>query len=486
MNPRRLLALLILLAFSSTCQAGWLENTLESVGQQLGNRAVNDAGSSAYDAAKGGVREAVKKKSVDENSGAQQQSPASPASGQETVRSTADSAATTNGPLRPAPTEKLTVNPGFRDWGPTTIAGTTILGGNSSGNGGLFAVDLSTGKVKWTSRPTGTAHGNPFVATAPAVSGDIVITPMGNTLVALSLATGKEVWRGPATAQGATVVVNSGMAYVLGEDSNFYALDATTGREKWKKGFARSGSCDSVPIVRDGIVYLSGSVLVTPADANRAASYYLHLFALDANTGQERWRYPSAPQGITGGVCFSQPIVTADTFFAVGGQTLYAVNLATGRERWQPIEVRRPVEGQVRAVKVHGLVDAGSVLVGLTSGFLIAFDKATGQTAWEIPGQYRETSPSTAVAGRVLYFQGHPGACPAAEVQGRILYSGGRPVIETAALTSGTLNALDLDTRTILWSFSRPTAEPNWPFGFVTPVDGGLWVDSYQALVKLQ
>lgn len=41
------------------------------------------------------------------------------------------------------------------------------------------------------------------------------------------------------------------------------------------------------------------------------------------------------------------------------------------------------------------------------------------------------------------------------------------------------LNALDLDTRAILWSFSRPTAEPNWPFGFVTPVGGGLWVDSY-------
>jgi len=32
----------------------------------------------------------------------------------------------------------------------------------------------------------------------------------------------------------------------------------------------------------------------------------------------------------------------------------------------------------------------------------------------------------------------------------------------------------------------RPTAEANWPFGYVTPVDGGLWVDSYQALIKLQ
>ena len=59
-------------------------------------------------------------------------------------------------------------------------------------------------------------------------------------------------------------------------------------------------------------------------------------------------------------------------------------------------------------------------------------------------------------------------------------------MIEAAALPPGTLHALDLDTRAILWSFSRPTAEPNWPFGHVTPANGGLWVDSYQALVKLQ
>jgi len=72
-----------------------------------------------------------------------------------------------------------------------------------------------------------------------------------------------------------------------------------------------------------------------------------------------------------------------------------------------------------------------------------------------------------AVAGNVLYFQGSPSTKP-------------------AAMARGTLYAFDLDTRTILWAFSRQTAEPNWPFGFVTPVDGGLWVDSCQAIVKLQ
>lgn len=383
-------------------------------------------------------------------------------------------------PLRTTPTEKFTVNPGFRDWGPTTVAGTTILGGNVNQRGGVFAVDTLTGKVKWTSRPTG--NGNPWVATAPAVSGDIVITIMNNTLVALSLATGRQVWRGPATKQSATVAVSSGLAYVLGDDGNFYALEAATGRERWKVGFRRAGSCHALPIVRDGTVYVSVAILTRPADANRSAEGSEYLFALDANTGQERWRYPEAGSR---GACLEQPIITADTFFGVQSQALYAVNLATGRERWKPVEVRQPVDGRVRGVPVGGLVDAGSVLIGMTPGALIAFDKASGKTVWEIAGQYDVGSPSTAVAGNVLYFQGHPGASTAAtEFQGS--YSGGRPVLVPATLPGGRLNALDLDTRKILWSFSRPTVEPNWSFGSVTPVDGGLWVDSYQALVKLQ
>ena len=62
--------------------------------------------------------------------------------------------------------------------------------------------------------------GTASVSTAPAVSGDIVITPCAEghpgAVVALSLATGKEVWRGPDPARGAIVAVNSGLAYVLG------------------------------------------------------------------------------------------------------------------------------------------------------------------------------------------------------------------------------------------------------------------------------
>ena len=388
-------------------------------------------------------------------------------------------------PLRTAPTETFTVNPGFRDWARTVLAGTTIIGGNSSNRGGLFAVDTVTGKLKWSFRPTGTASGNPFVATAPAVSGGVAIAPMGNTLVAVTIATGREAWRGPATALSAAVAADGGLAFVLGEDANFHALDAATGREKWAVPFPARGSCRSLPVARDGTVYVARNVVVKTGDANRAAEYSRHLVALDASTGQERWRYPASPAG-TAGICVDEAIVAGDTYFAVGGQTLYAIDLKTGRALWPPIEVRAAVDGRERSFELAGLVDAGAVLVGVTRVSLMAFDKATGRIAWQVPGQYRESAPSTAIAGGVLYVQGHPGAKPTIEVQDRVVYQGGKPVEQTPVLPGGRLNAIDLATRTVLWSFSRPTAEANWPFGYVIPVDGGLWVDSYQALVKLQ
>jgi len=388
-------------------------------------------------------------------------------------------------PLRTTPVEKFTVNPGHRDWGPTVLAGTTIVGGNSSNRGGLFGVDTVTGKLKWALRPVRTASGNPFVATAPAVSGGLVIAPMGNTLVAATIATGREAWRGPQTAQSAAVAVDAGMAFVLGEDANFHGLDAATGREKWAVPFPARGSCKSVPVAKGGTVYVTRNVLVKAADASQPASYARHLVALDANTGEERWRYPASSAGNVN-VCISEGVVSGDAYFAVDGVTLHAVNLTTGRGLWQPVEVRAPYDGRERAFPVAGLVDAGDVLIGVTQVAVVAFDKATGRRAWYIPGQYRLNAPSTAVAGGVLYVQGHPGAKPTTETSGGIVYQGGKPVEQTPVLPGGHLNAIDLATRTVLWSFSRPTAEANWPFGYVTPVDGGLWVDSYQALVKLQ
>lgn len=390
-------------------------------------------------------------------------------------------------PLQTAPVEKFTVNAGVRDWGPATLSGGLLLAGSPSGSAGLFAVDTTSGKLKWRFNP---ARINGSVSTPPAVAGGLVLAPFGaanpGAVVAVSLATGKEVWRGPDPATGSAVVTHADLAFVMGKDGQLHALDAATGRPVWQLAFARkSSSCISWPVQRDGMLYLTATVDPVAGDtASRASS---HLFAVDGRTGQERWRYPAAPsREAPAGVCLNQPLLSGDTVFGIGGNSLHAVDRFSGQPRFAPVPVRHVVEGRERGIDVRGLVDAGDVLVGVNKHYLVAFNKHSGRMAWDVPGQYSMSNPATAVAGRVLYVQGHPGAAQAPDIAGRILYVGGKPVESAPVLPSGVLRALDLDTRKLLWTFSRATAEAHWPFGSVTPVHGGLWVDSYQAMVKLQ
>ena len=369
-------------------------------------------------------------------------------------------------PLRTPPTEKFAVNNGNRDWGPSTIAGNLIVAGGPSGGAGLHAVDLTTGKLKWSYHP---ADLNGSVSTPPAIVRDLAIAPYGaanpGAVIAVSLTTGKAVWRALDPATNTTVVAANNLVFVQTKDQNFVALEAATGKEVWRRAFSKRRFCTARPAAHDGVVYISLGVDAVAGDASRPDGF--DLLALDATTGQERWRYRAAAEYGSAGVCLTAPVVTASTIYGWAESRLYAVDRASGRERWKPMETRAMVDGRMRLVEVTGLMDAGAVLVGMMPSALVAYDKSSGKTAWELPGTFSVSSPSLAVAGSVLYFQGSPQTKP-------------------ATASRGTLYALDLDTRAVLWSFSRVTAEKNWSFGAVTPVNDGLWVDSYKALVKLQ
>ena len=199
--------------------------------------------------------------------------------------------------------------------------------------------------------------------------------------------------------------------------------------------------------------------LVKPADANRAArstpdtcSRWMRIPVRSG--GDIPWRRLAAGPA-------RAAHRHADTFF--GGERARrstAVNLATGRDRWKPPRFARPVEGGT-VPPVFGLVDA----VRADRPHHARRSRVRQGLGQDRVGDSRSIPrerPSTAVCGRVLYFQGHPGAKPADEKQGTI-YVGGQPVEPSPALPRGRLNALDLDTRAILWSFSRPMQEPNGP-----------------------
>lgn len=368
-------------------------------------------------------------------------------------------------PIRIAPTEVLTVDVGNRDWSPAALFGTTLVAGGPSGKAGLFGMDAVSGKVKWTFRPVDFGAS---VSTVPVLVKDLVIVPMGaatmGAVVAVSLATGKLVWRALDPMLDADVAVSVSQVLIMGKDGALHALDAATGREQWRAQLSdESRGCATRPLVSDGVIFLTAMVNTSAPGEPRAYA----LLALDALNGHERWRTIVRLDGEPGSVCLTQPILDGSTLYASGDHAIFAFDTQTGRPRWTPTERKGMVNGKLRYFKLSGLVDAGRTVIGMSDTSMVAIEKSSGKVAWELPGAYTPSRSSLAVAGSVLYFQGSP-------------------LIAPAKAERGTLYAFDMERRELLWSFSRPTAVANWAFGPVLAIDGALWVASQKAMVKLQ
>jgi outer membrane protein assembly factor BamB len=369
-------------------------------------------------------------------------------------------------PLRTVPTEKVTIRTNVRDYGPATLAGTTLYVGNPTGGGALFAIDTVRNRVAWTFRAQGISSS---VSTAPVVVGDLVIAPFGAALpgavIAVSKGTGKEVWRAVDPSASSAVVAEGNRLFVVSKECTLHALDAATGRELWKTPlrFVPGGSCSTSPVVRDGSVYAQIMARAPEGTAGWPDARYMAAF--DAATGAERWRHRPLHPDYRQGAAPGAPVVTDRGVYFPGENALYALDRATGQPLFAPVFLRRPIDGRERAVALDSLFDAGPVLVGATKTSLIAFDKDTGRIAWELAGAFKIDNMAFAAAGPVLYFQGGLDGAPA---------------------FPGTLHALDMTTNTRLWSFQRTGKDPEWTFGHVVPVDGGVWVDGHAAMLKLQ
>jgi outer membrane protein assembly factor BamB len=82
--------------------------------------------------------------------------------------------------------------------------------------------------------------------------------------------------------------------YVGSYDGYFYAIDVTTGNEKWK--FATKGSKEPISTEAEtGPVEGSPGAIVSSPAISKGVVYFGstddHLYALDANTGKEKWEY---------------------------------------------------------------------------------------------------------------------------------------------------------------------------------------------------
>jgi outer membrane protein assembly factor BamB len=147
-------------------------------------------------------------------------------------------------------------------------------------------------------------------------------------------------------------------------DSYFYALDAATGKEKWRFHGGEDSLMHNQVGFQSSPAVVNGTVYTGCRDSN--------LYALDAATGKEKWRFSNDLSW----VITSPAVADGKVFFATSDSSLYhVVDANTGK----PI-VRQ--QGKGFMFSSPAVVNA-VVFIGVLNGTLEARDAKTGDLLWD-------------------------------------------------------------------------------------------------------
>ncbi|OKI48731.1 serine/threonine protein kinase [Streptomyces sp. TSRI0281] len=175
----------------------------------------------------------------------------------------------------------------------------------------VLAVDAASGRVSWHFESPAVFLSPPAFAPGPAVTGGgVYLADYLGTVYALDASTGKDRWRIATEARQSIepVLVAAGNVHV-GSGSALYTLDAVTGTPKWR--FAAGGDVVGSPVVADGRVHFGSADHV--------------LYTLDAAGGQLRWKLA------TGGEITGSPVAQAGVVYACSkDRCVYALDALKG------------------------------------------------------------------------------------------------------------------------------------------------------------
>ncbi|WP_327244918.1 outer membrane protein assembly factor BamB family protein [Streptomyces sp. NBC_01320] len=175
----------------------------------------------------------------------------------------------------------------------------------------VLAVDIASGLVRWHFESPAVFLSPPAFAPGPAVTGGgVYLADYLGTVYALDATTGKDRWRIATEARQSIepVLVTAGHVHV-GSGSALYTLDAVTGTPKWR--FAAGGEVVGAPVVADGRVHFGSADHV--------------LYTLDAAGGQLRWKLA------TGGEITGSPVAKGGVVYACSkDRCVYALDALKG------------------------------------------------------------------------------------------------------------------------------------------------------------
>lgn len=209
---------------------------------------------------------------------------------------------------------------------------------------------------------------------------------------------------------GLRPVSDGNLIYAASQDGNVFALDPETGRERWETKL-------DMPLSA-GPAANEGSIVVASRDG--------YIIVLDAATGVEQWRTYIAAETL------AQPLIQGDSIVVQTiDSRLRAFSRFDGRQRWA-IEQTPPVL-TIRGAASPLLVGS-FVIAGFDNGRLLAVNVSTGDIEWEsmlaMPSgrsdldRLSDINGAIAVVGQDLYAAGYQGRIAAlAAESGQVLWS---------------------------------------------------------------
>jgi eukaryotic-like serine/threonine-protein kinase len=319
--------------------------------------------------------------------------------------------------------DRIVSSPVFQD-------GVIYFGGD---DGNIYAVDAADGRELWKRKTGGP------VPASPAIVGDMLyVGSYDGKFYALDRRTGVPRWKfrtegerrfeakglhgmqpksqtiaDPFDVFLSSPVVAAGVVYFGSGDGHLYALDAATGDLRWK--FTTGDVVHASPAYADGVVYFG--------------SWDSYFYAVDASTGAQRWRFHAGEDPLIHnqvGFQSSPAVVDGVVYTGCRDAKLYAIDALTGREKW------RFDAGGSWVISSPAVV-RGKVIFGTSdSSLYVVLDAATGKPIVESKGKaYMFSSPS--VAGDVVLI----------------------------GVLNGTLEARALDDGRVLWQFETEVSLRN-------------------------
>jgi outer membrane protein assembly factor BamB len=314
---------------------------------------------------------------------------------------------------------------------PVLSGGTLYVG---SSDHFMYALDAANGAAKWKFKTESR------ITSSPAVLGGVVFfESYDENFYAVNAADGTLKWKfatggerrfaakhihgslpaaetmpDPFDFYLSSPAVWNGAVYFGSGDTNIYALDAASGKLKWK--FKTGDVVHASPAIADGVLYVG--------------SWDSYFYALDAASGAEKWRFKTGEDHeISNQVGIQSSAAVADgvIYFGCRDSMFYAVDAVTGKQRWA-------FSNKGSWVIASPAVRDGKVYFGTSdSGKFYEMDGKTGALIFSLDFKTWPMFSSPALVGDWAYFGSH----------------------------IGKLYAIDLKTQKVGWAFEMPGATAN-------------------------